>query len=411
MRRVLNFKEDGEVAFLHIIEYCAYAVVIGAVIGFGGTYLGKAINLATEFRLSHEWVIYLLPIAGLAIVGSYKLSKIDQTFGANRILITIRDNDSGLPFIGAPLIFIATVLTHLCGGSAGRESAALILGASLAGWIGRRIKFKYEDMRIITMCGMAAGFTSLFGTPFTACLFSLEILANKIRYAALLPVILACMSSYFFSNLFGAEFETYTVANMPEVKLVPFLQICLLGVLAACVSAIMCIAFEKGYRLANKAFKNPYLRIFVGGIIVAGITLILGPEKYAGLGTSVIEGAIAGTVPYPAFAIKILLSALTLGFGFKGGEIVPTLYVGATFGCLVGPLIGCDPGLAAAVCMMGVFAGNTNCPLATIALACEIFGGKGLLYFVTVIIISYTLSGNYSLYSGQKLMKSRFSID
>lgn len=396
---------------VHILVYCIYAVILGAVIGFAGTYLGKAISLAANFRMQNSWIIYLLPVSGLIIVALYHIPGLKFDFGTNRILDTIENNDQGLPFAAAPLIFVATVLTHLCGGSAGRESAALLLGASLAGWIGRLVKLPHRDMRIVTMCGMAAGFTALFGTPFAACIFALEILANKIRYAALLPVFLSSISAKFFADYFGAGAEGYTLRFIPEVKAIPMLKVMLLSALTAVLSIVMCIVLEKTHELYAKYLKNPYIRVLVGGVLVAGLTILFGPDTYAGAGGNIIERAIEGETESFAFLIKLVLTALTLGAGFKGGEIVPTLFVGSTFGCFLAPLLGLDPGFAAAIAMMANFAGNTNCPLAAMALACELFKGQAILFFVPAAIISYTLSGKYSLYSNQKLMKSKFSID
>lgn len=406
----MNIEEHSD-NILHIFEYCVYAIIIGVIVGFAGTYLGKAISIVTDYRLTHNYIIYFLPIAGLFIIFMYHRAHIHEEFGTNRILNTIKNNDQGLPFIAAPLIFIATVLTHLFGGSAGRESAALLLGASLADFIGRRIKLKHFDMRIITMCGMAAGFTALFGTPFAACLFALEILANKIRYAALLPVFLSSISCKFFASIFGGENELFVLNSVPNFEFVPFIKTCILAGLASAVSILMCIALEKTHEIFKKRINNPYIKVFVGGVIVASLTMLFGPNTYAGAGGNIINDALKGNGETFAFLIKIVLTSITLAVGFKGGEIVPSLFVGASFGAVVGPLLNLDPGFAAAMAMMGVFAGNTNCPLAAIALSVELFNGEGFLFFALTIIISYTLSGNYSLYTNQKLMKSKYNID
>ena len=219
------------------------------------------------------------------------------------------------------------------------------------------------------------------------------------------------MSAKLFATLFGAQAESYTLEVIPDLDALTVLKVCVLAVLTALLSICMCIVLETSHELYEKFLKNQYIRIFVGGVIVAGLTILFGAGTYAGAGGNIIEKAIEGETETFAFVIKLLLTALTLGAGFKGGEIVPTLFVGATFGCVVGPLLGLDPGFAAAMAMMANFAGNTNCPLAAIALATELFGGNSILFFTLSIIISYTLSGKYSLYSDQKLMDSKFSID
>ena len=394
----------------NLFEYCIYAVVIGAAVGFAGACLGKAISFASNLRSEHEWLICFMPLAGLLIIWLYHLAGVYESLGTNRILSSLKHKDDGLSLRVAPLIFVSTVLTHLTGGSAGRESAALQLGASLADYIGRHLKLSHEDMRVITMCGMASGFTALFGTPLAASVFALEILANKIRYAALLPVFLSSISAKVFSGFFGAETERYALSLSPELSPALIIRLFAAGILAAFLSMLMCIALDETHILYGK-IKNPYLRVFIGGVITACLTMLFGPATYAGAGGHIIAQAIEGNAPAFAFLIKILLTALTLGCGFKGGEIVPTLFVGAAFGAVVGPFIGLDPGFCAALCMIGNFAGNTNCPLAAIALSVELFGGECAACFALVVFLSYTLSGHYSLYAEQKLMKSRFSID
>ena len=396
---------------LNLFEYCIYAALIGAACGFAGTYLGKAISFASALRNTHPWLLWCMPLAGLIIIWLYHLAGVYKSLGTNRILNSLKEKDEGLSIKVAPLIFVSTVLTHLTGGSAGRESAALQLGASLADFIGRHLRLSHEDMRVITMCGMSAGFAALFGTPLAATIFALEILANKIRYAALLPVFMSAVSSKLFCSIFGGEAESYSIYILSGIDFISVLKVCALGVMAAFLSILMCIVLEETHELYGKFFKDPYMRIAAGGVIVAVLTYFAGPGTYAGAGGHIIEEAVHGEAPMFAFIIKLILTALTLGCGFKGGEIVPTLFVGATFGCTVGNLIGIDPGFAAAICMIANFAGNTNCPIAAIALAVELFGGGGIAYFAVAVFLSYTLSGHYSLYSNQKLMKSRFSID
>lgn len=391
----------GNILFL--IEYCVYALIIGVVVAAAGTALGKTVSYATSFRNQNPYIIWLLPLAGLLIVFFYRLPKENANFGTNRILQTVDKNDEGVPFFAAPLIFIGTSLTHLFGGSAGREGAALMLGASLSGTIGRIVRLPHRDMRIITMCGMAAGFTALFGTPLAAGIFALEILGSKIQYGAMLPVMLTAYITKVFAQMFGAHAESFTLHVEPQFEAITALKVLLLGVLAAILSMIMCAVLESTHHVYVKLIKNTYARVFIGGLVVSIAIYYLGPLKYAGAGGNIIEAALEGKADTFAFAIKLILTALTLEAGFKGGEIVPTLYIGSTFGCVVAPLIGLNPAFCAAMAMMAMFAGNTNCPLASVLLAMELFGGKGMPFFAIVIFTAYALSGKFTLYTYQKL--------
>lgn len=375
-----------------------YAIIIGTIIGVVGTCLGKSIGLVTELRNQNNWLIYLLPVAGLLIAFLYKLPKYKVDYGTNKVIDTIINNDQGLPFLIAPLIFISTVLTHMFGGSVGRESAAILIGASLADYIARKISFKNSDMRIITMCGMAAGFSALFGTPIAASIFALEIIDSKIINLAIVPVIISSIIAKLVSSLMGIQSESYFISNIPSYNIKTIAYILILAILVAVVSMLMITSLKCFKKLAAK-IENPYIKIFVGGSVVACLTLLFGANIYAGGGQNIIAQAIEGSSYDYAFLIKILLTSITLAVGFKGGEIVPTLFVGATFGCIIGPMLHIDAGFASALGMISLFACNTNCPLAAIGLGYELFGIHGLIYFVLISFLSYSLSTRFSLYN------------
>ena len=263
-------------------------------------------------------------------------------------------------------------------------------------------------MRLVTLCGMSAVFAALFGTPLTATIFALEVISVGIlHYSGLIPCLVASVTAYGVSLLFGIAPMRYSVALAP-LEFGLLLRVCVLAVVCALVSIVFCVAMHKAEQFAAKTVKNIYLRAFLGGVIVIVLTLIVGDESYNGIGTDIIASALGeGKAPAWGFLWKIAFTAVTIGFGFKGGEIVPTMFIGAVLGCTVGPLLGIPAQFASAIALVAVFCGAVNCPIASIILSVELFGSSELLYFALACGISYMLSGYFGLYSSQKIMYSK----
>ena len=304
----------------------------------------------------------------------------------------------------APLIFVATFLTHLLGGSAGREGAALQLGGSLGSDIGRLLKLSEDDRRTLTMVGMGALFAALFGTPLTATVFVMEVLCmGHMVYSSFVPCIVASLTAFGVSLLLHMEPEGYTLAVVPGLNWLSALQVTGLAALCAVLSVIFCAVMHVSGHCFKKWMKNPYVRAIAGGAAIIALTLLVGTRDYNGAGAQVIERAIEGQARPQDFLLKLIFTAITLGCGYKGGEIVPTFFVGATFGCVVGPLLGMNPGFAAAIALVATFCGNTNCPVASVFLGIELFGGQAVPLFALACAVSYMLSGYSSLYHKQLL--------
>ena len=393
-----------------VLQWCVYAVVVGVVCGTIAAAFGMVIDAATAARQKYDWLVWLMPVAGLAIVGMYHLSGITKPLGTNRVLLAVKEEE-GVAIRMAPLIYISSMLTHLTGGSSGREGAALQIGGSVANFIGRQFKLSHLDLRTITMCGMAAGFSGLFGTPLAAGIFAMEIADGTLHYAVLLPCMLSSIVARVTAEKFGIQAAAFTVTGYPDLTLHSVLAVLVFGVMCALLSILFvevlhCIDWTYAQYL-----KNPYLRIAVAGLIMAAGTTLLGTRDYNGAGTEVIVRALAGEARPEAFLLKILFTALTLEAGFKGGEIVPTFFIGATFGCTFAPLIGLDPSFAAALGMTALFCGVTNCPIASMLLSFELFGGQGLVLFALCCSMSYMLSGHFSLYTAQRLEQDKFHLE
>ncbi|MDY5221045.1 MAG: chloride channel protein [Eubacteriales bacterium] len=383
------------------LRWSLLAILVGAVCGLVGTAFHVCVNFATQWRGELAWLLYLLPVGGVVIVWLYHRLGQSSSLGTDKLFTSIQDR-TAVPVAMAPLIFVATFLTHLLGGSAGREGAALQLGGSLGSDIGRLLKLNEDDRRTLTMVGMGALFAALFGTPLTATLFVMEVLCmGHMVYSSFVPCIVASLTAFGVSLLLHMEPEGYVLAAVPGLNWLSALQVTGLAALCAALSVIFCAVMHISGHSFKKWMKNPYVRAIAGGAAIIALTLLVGTRDYNGAGAQVIERAIEGEARPWDFVLKLVFTAITLGCGYKGGEIVPTFFVGATFGCVVGPLLGLDPGFAAAIALVATFCGNTNCPVASVFLGIELFGGQAVPLFALACAVSYMLSGYSSLYHNQ----------
>ena len=392
----------------HFFRWGIYASIVGIVIGFVGIAFVKALHMVNDFRTENPMIIWGLPIAGIIIVTLYKVCNYENDGGTNLVISTIHEK-STIPFRMAPLIFISTLLTHMFGGSAGREGAALQLGGSIGNQFGRWFKLKDSDIRTIVMCGMSAAFAAIFGTPMAAVIFAMEVNSVGIMYySAFVPCVISALTASSIANTFGVHAEYFGEVEAIAFAAIPAAKIALLGILCAAISVLFCMLLHKAGALYKKYLKNAYARIIVASFIIIALTYILGTNAYSGAGANLIEEAIAGHAPKSAFIWKMLFTAVTLGAGFKGGEIVPSFTIGATFGCLFGSLIGLPPSLCAAIGMISLFCGVTNAPIASMIIGFELFGLDIMQYLLISVSISYMMSGYYSLYHEQKIVYSKF---
>ena len=393
------------------IKWVVFAIITGAIVGLVGCGFYFSLTFVNIIRNQNNWLIFLLPVGGLAIVALYHLLKYEKDGGTNLVISAVHSDDR-IPLRMTPLIFISTAITHLLGGSAGREGAALQIGGSIGNALGKLFKFDEKDTHVIIMCGMSAAFSTLFGTPMAAAIFPMEMVSVGVMYyMALVPCVVSSLVAHGIAVLFGVSGEVFHVTGIPDFKLIPALQIVVVAILCAFVSVIFCTLLHKTEALYKRFLKNPYIRILVGGCLVVALTLLVGCTDYNGAGMNIIEHCMNGTVKPEAFILKIIFTALTIGAGYKGGEIVPTFFVGATFGCLVGSLLGLSPSLCAAIGMIALFCGVTNCPISSLLISFELFGYSGMPYYLLAVAFSYMLSGYSGLYRSQKIMYSKYKTD
>ena len=389
-------------------KWVIFSILVGLVVGLCGTAFCYGLIGATNIRLAHPWLIFLLPVGGLVIVGLYHILQNEKDTGTNLVISAIHSGDK-LPFKMAPLIFISTIITHLFGGSAGREGAALQMGGSLGNSIGKLFRFDDRDRNVMIMCGMSAAFSALFGTPMAAAIFSMEMISVGVMYYnALVPCVISSLVAHDVADYFGVTNEFFLIESIPKFELKTSVQISILAALCALVSILFCVSIHGAERLYKKFFKNPYIRVFAGGVFVIIATLLVGNQTYNGTRMNIIAQCIEGTVKPETFILKILFTALTLSAGYKGGEIVPSFCTGAAFGCLFGNLLGFSPTLCTAVGMTSVFCGVTNCPISSLLISFELFGYDGMPYFLLAISFSYMMSGYFGLYQSQRIVYSKY---
>lgn len=396
----------------YFFKWTAISAVIGLVVGLIGAVFGHGVIWATKVWQSYSWTVYLMPVAGLAIVGLYQLFHEEKNRGTDTVLESISASEN-ITVATGPLIFVSTILSHAVSASAGREGAALQLGGSLGNLTGRLLHLDEKDRKIAIMCGMSACFSALFGTPLTAGVFSMEVVSIGIMYyAALVPCLFSSFIGAAVAGHLGLAPEHYAIGPMLEFGIQGAALAVLLGILCAAVGVLLCVSLHESGRLYRRFLPNPYLRVVAGSMIYIGLTLLFSSRYYNGGGLHLIERCFEGeAVPVYAFLMKIVFTSVALGAGFKGGEIVPTLCVGATFGCTMAALLGMPAGLCSAIGMACLFVSVTNCPISTVFMAFELFGFEGMPYFALAIAVSFTLSGYYGLYHSQRFPYSKLRTE
>lgn len=405
-QRAEDYGAQGKRYFGALAKWLFLAGLTGAVAGGAGTLFYFCVAYVTRLRLQNGWLIWLLPAGGALVAFLYHLGKADHSQGTNLVIEAIRSPEP-VPLKMAPLIFAGTVVTHLVGGSAGREGAALQLGGSLGYGVGRLFRLDERDLHLITMCGMAACFGALFSTPVTSAVFVMEVVTvGVMHYSSLVPCTVAALVGSSIARQFREPPTAFTVAGIPSVNLPSVARVIALAALCAVISWFYCKMMRGCHHVFQRHVQNKIIRAAVGGAIIALLTLPFGRD-YLGMGSAQIAAAFGGHAQTWAFLLKILFTALTLGCGFKGGEIVPAFFVGSTFGCVAGGLLGLDPSFGASLGFMAVFCGVTNCPLTSLVLSVEVFGTKGIVFYLLAAAVSYLLSGYSGIYSRQKILYAK----
>ena len=406
MNNFNEFQRAAKAAIRVALQWFFLAIPTGLICGLVGTLFHLSVERVTELRAGQPWLLFLLPAAGLLITALYKVTRCEGV-GTNNVIRAVQSGEP-VSILLVPAIFLGTVLTHLCGGSAGREGAALQMGGSIGWNVGALLQLKDHDRRTATICGMAAFFSALFGTPLTAALFAMMVEDVGLTFtSAFVPAFTSALIAYGCSLAFGIT-PTHFALTAPELTVWSAFLVILLGLACAVVSRLFCGLLHFMEHKVPQLLPNPWLRVFVGGVAVIAFSYLFGVGRYNGAGMGVITAAVEQGEALPwDFLCKIFLTALTLSCGFKGGEVVPSFFVGATFGCVFGPLLGLPAGFAAAVGLVSVFCGATNALIPSILLGFELFSGAGLELIALGCGICYMLSGHHGLYNSQTFVTNK----
>ena len=401
-----EFQRAAKAAIRVALQWFFLAIPTGLICGLVGTLFHLSVERVTELRADQPWLLFLLPAAGRLITALYKATKCEGV-GTNNVIRAVQSGEP-VSILLVPAIFLGTVLTHLCGGSAGREGAALQMGGSIGWNVGTLLHLKDHDRRTATISGMAAFFSALFGTPLTAALFAMMVEDVGLTFtSAFVPAFTSALIAYGCSLAFGIA-PTHFAITAPELTVWNAFLVILLGFACAAVSRLFCGLLHFMEHKVPQLLPNPWLRVFVGGVAVIAFSYLFGVGRYNGAGMGVITAAVEQGEALPwDFLCKIFLTALTLSCGFKGGEVVPSFFVGATFGCVFGPLLGLPAGFAAAVGLVSIFCGATNALIPSILMGFELFSGAGLELIALGCGICYMLSGHHGLYSSQTFVTNK----
>ncbi len=391
-----------------IFSYVIMALFLGVIIGGIDALFGRVLLGITDFRGRYiNVLIWFLPFAGLFITWMYHHFNETSLKGMTLVLEAAQGKRADIPLALVPLVMLGTWLTHLFGGSAGREGVAVQIGAALSHWFARRFKFA-DNGKILLIAGMAAGFGGLFQTPFAAVFFAMEVVVTgEMLYQAFLPSLIAAVTASTVSHTLGLEkFEVPLKQsfNLSEPKIMFYIIV--LGVAFGLTGRVFSVLLKKAKEFMGKKFANPYKRIGFVSIPLAIILFVLWNGRYCGLGTNLISRTFAGEKIFIFdWFIKLLLTVLTLSIGFQGGEVTPLFSIGATLGCCLGNLFGISPALCGALGYASVFGSATNTVIAPFLIGIEVFGAKNALVFVLVCSIAYIVNGNRCIYGAQEKLR------
>ena len=403
-----QFFDDMKSNISFVLKWMGISIVLGGICGIVGALFHISIDWVTQWRVAHSYIVFLLPIGGMIIVFLYHCVHLEYEPGTNTIIKSVRQQEH-VPVLLAPAIFLATVVTHLFGGSSGREGAALQIGGSIASSIGHLFNVDKKNMSILIMCGMSAVFSALFGTPLTATLFSMEVVSVGIfYYAAFVPCLCSSLVSFMIAQLFGCHKVAFPMSTAFEVDMIVVLKLVVFAFVVALFSIVFVSMMHCSHRTFKKYFHNPYIRVSVGGLILMVLVVLFG-QNYLGAGMDIVHDAIYDSVRSYDFLLKAIFTAITIGCGFKGGEIVPTFFIGATLGYVLGGFLGLDPHVCAALGLVSMLCCVINSPVTSIVLGIEMFGSAYLIPFAIVAAFGYVLSGYLSLYQAQKIVYSKTS--
>lgn len=386
----------------YLIKWLVICTCIGIVTGSISAFFLKSLEWATAYREANYWIIALLPVGGFIIGITYHLFGNSVVKGNNLLLEEFHSPKKVIPFKMAPLVLFGTVITHLFGGSAGREGTAVQIGGAVADQFTKIFKLSKIDRKIVITAGISAGFASVFGTPLAGGIFALEVLIlGRIRLDAIVPSFLAAVLANYFCIIWGVHHTHYHIDEVADMNFVNLLWAMLAGIIFGLVAMLFSKSTHFWASQFKKFIKYPPLRPAIGGVILAVIIYSIGTTKYIGLGVPTIVESFTSNMNSYDFLAKLLFTSFTLGAGFKGGEVTPLFYIGATLGNVLIWFIPLPMGLLTGMGFVAVFAGATNTPIACTVMGIELFGIEGGVFIAIACSVSYLFSGHTGVYTSQ----------
>lgn len=397
----MNRRELARYFFL----WLGLAALTGILSGSASAIFLVSLDWATRFREEHLWLIALLPLAGFGIGYVYYHYGANSSKGNNLLLEELYQSQNPIPLRMTPLVLFGTIFTHLFGGSAGREGTAVQMGASLADQLTKWFSLNSENRRLILICGVAGGFASVFGTPLAGAVFSMEwMLTRKFHWKSVFPAFWAAIVADWICEFgWGVGHTAYSIPEVPLHTLQNLVWVIPAGIAFGLSARLFAETGHLISELFKKAISYPPLRPVAGGVLVAAIVYFSGTTTYIGLGIPRIVEAFEVPLSWYDWLVKTGLTGLTLGSGFKGGEVTPLFFTGATLGNALSAVIPLPLALLAGMGFVGVFAGATNTPLACTVMGMEIFGVQAGVFLGIACLVAYLFSGRKSIYTSQKI--------
>ena len=388
-----------------LAKWTLLAFLVGILAGSGSALFLTGLYWATDTREANPWLLYLLPLAGMLIGFVYYRFGREVEAGNNLLLERIQTTGGSVSILMAPLIVLSTIGTHLFGGSAGREGTAVQMGGSLADWLGRILRLSPDSRRLILISGISGGFGAVFGTPIAGMVFGMEVLSvGRIRYDALIPCLIASTVGDLVCRGLGVHHHIYELDVDPNITVVLLLWAGIAGIIFGAASFVFTELTHAIQHAMARRVGISWLRPFYGGIVIIILTWLIGNRDYLGLSLPLIDASFTpGKVAFWAFALKIVFTAVTLGTGFKGGEVTPLFCIGATLGSSFAWLTGQPTEVFAALGFVAVFSGAANTPLACSLMGIELFGAELAVPIVIACVVSYIVSGHNGIYLSQRI--------
>ena len=396
---------------LNTFKWILICVLIGVLSGSASAFFLVSLEWVTQFRIHHDWIIWLLPFGGLIVGYTYYFWGESVVKGNNLLLEEYENPKKVIPFKMAPLVLLGTLITHLFGGSAGREGTAVQMGGAIADQFTKFFKLDNSERKILIILGISAGFASVFGTPLAGAIFALEVLYfSKINIKSVILSFLVAYAAYFTVEFWQVKHTHYSIPDVPEINLHNIVYTCIVGVLSGFAALLFSRSTHFWGSLFSKNVKYPPLRPFIGGIILAIAIAGFGFTKFSGLGVPVIVDSFSNVNPWYDFLLKIVFTGFTLGSGFKGGEVTPLFFIGATLGSALSVIIPMPIALLAGIGFVAVFSGATHTPIACTIMGMELFGIQPGIFITIACTIAYFSSGSIGIYKSQIVKGAKYKL-